>query len=193
MIEGYYQDLARSPEDWALRSVFADWCDDNGKPEVAEALRWMVKNHKRPHSSSTESFTWFNADTIGKGLGDPESDIPGAYYKLLQGGQESANHKSYPSLRAAEEAFHAAWTAAAPKGTMNAATRSTAKSKAKPASKTSGKSASKGKTAKMSDSKTKPKAASKAPTKAKGKGASKGAAKAKGQTKADSKSKGKKG
>src|SRR5947209_4312189 len=101
MLEPYYLDLARNPDDWALRSVFADWCEDNGQPGVAACLHWMVKHHKRPHSSSDQSFTWFNADEIGPDLGDPESDIPGAIYARLQGGQESAHHKSFPSLRQA--------------------------------------------------------------------------------------------
>jgi len=111
MLEPYYQDLARAPEDWALRSVFADWCEDNGQPDLAECLRWMVENHKRPHCGSDQSFTWFNADALKakENLGDPESDIPERVYQLLQGGREAARHKTYESLREAEEAFHAAW------------------------------------------------------------------------------------
>src|SRR5262249_16172742 len=83
MLETFYEDLNKKPEDWSLRGVVADWYEDNGQLEGATAQRWMVQNHKRPYHGSSGTFTWFNLDSIDPGLGDPESDIPGGIYQHL--------------------------------------------------------------------------------------------------------------
>jgi hypothetical protein len=71
----FLEDLGQDPANWAVRSVMADWCEDNGLPAWAACLRWMTRQHKRPYSGSSGMFTWFNADTIDPNLGDPESDL----------------------------------------------------------------------------------------------------------------------
>jgi uncharacterized protein (TIGR02996 family) len=112
MLEQFLSDLEQSPDDWTLRGVFADWCEDNQQVALAACLRWMAQHHKRPHRSSIGRATWFNADKITTGLGDPESDVPGMVFERLEGGHTVANYREYPSHRAAEQAFHAAWLAA---------------------------------------------------------------------------------
>jgi hypothetical protein len=109
MLETFYEDLNKNPEDWSLRAVVADWYEDNGQLEGAVAQRWMVENRKRPYHGSSGTFTWFNLDSIDPGLGDPESDIPGAIYQHLTG-QETANHKTYDKLLEAETDFARALT-----------------------------------------------------------------------------------
>src|SRR5262249_61345683 len=115
-LESFREGLVQTPEDWDLRRVVADWCEDNGHAGRADCLRWMSRLKKRPYRGSSGVASWFNADTIDTGLGDPESDIPGAIYVLLEGGTESANHKTFPTARAAEESFHTAFAAARSKG-----------------------------------------------------------------------------
>jgi hypothetical protein len=112
ILEQFLNDLGTTPEDWNLRGVVADWAEDNNRPELAECLRWMIRQRKRPYHGASATGTWFNAETVSEGLGDPESDIPAAVYRSLEGGKEVANHKSFPSLRAAEESFQAAWAKA---------------------------------------------------------------------------------
>jgi uncharacterized protein (TIGR02996 family) len=109
-------DLVRAPDDWKLRGVLADWFEDNNHVAEAECLRWMIKNQKRPYHGSSPQASWFNADTVGPGLGDPESDVPGPVYELLAGGKVTANHRTFDDLKAAEEAFLAAWVKARKKG-----------------------------------------------------------------------------
>jgi hypothetical protein len=110
-------DLCRAPDDWKLRGVLGDWFEDNNHSGEAACLRWMVEHKKRPyHSDSSPQVSWFNADTISSGLGDPESDVPGPVYEQLAGGKVTANHKTYDGLRAAEEAFLAAFLKAVKKG-----------------------------------------------------------------------------
>jgi uncharacterized protein (TIGR02996 family) len=101
--------LCSEPNDWKLRGVLGDWYEDNNCPDEAACLRWMVEQHKRPYHGASRNATWFNADKVRKGLGDPESDLPDALFRLLEGGKEIANHKRFPSARAAEEALLAAW------------------------------------------------------------------------------------
>jgi hypothetical protein len=116
VVDQLLDDLSRAPEDWKLRGVVADWYEDNDRSEEAAALRWMIKNKKRPYHGSASSATWFNLDTVSAGLGDPESDIPGAVFKHLEGGKAVANHMTFPSLREAEEAFLAGWVKARKQG-----------------------------------------------------------------------------
>lgn len=116
MIDAFLDDLSRTPDDWSLRGVFADWCEDNRQADTAACLRWMVAHHKRPYHGSSGRGTWFNADTIAPDLGDPESDIPGPLFDQLPGGKPVANHKAYPSFREAEVAFHQAWREARERG-----------------------------------------------------------------------------
>jgi hypothetical protein len=100
------------PAEWEALEALAKLYERVGGHEAASALRWMARNRKRPYRSSGFAYTWFNANMIDPGLGDPESDIPGKLYERLLSGEETANHKSYRTLRAAEEDFFQAWTAA---------------------------------------------------------------------------------
>jgi hypothetical protein len=109
ILDQLLKDLSGAPDDWSLRGVIADWAEDNNRPQLAECLRWMIRQHKRPYHGSSGGGTWFNEDTIAEGLGDPESDIPGEVFTRLEGGNEVANHKTFPTLRAAEESFQEAW------------------------------------------------------------------------------------
>jgi hypothetical protein len=118
MLDAFYDELADNPDDWAVRGLLADWCEDNNLAQWAECLRWMIRHRKRPHrSSGSLGFTWFNADKLPDMVTeDPESNIPGKVWDLLDHGQQAARHKAYPTLRAAEEDFYAAWEKARSRG-----------------------------------------------------------------------------
>ena len=116
ILDHFLEDLGSEPEDWKLRGLVADWAEDNNRPVLAECLRWMVQEKKRPYHGAAGDGTWFNAETVSPHLGDPESDIPAPVYVQLRGGQEVAHHTAFPTLRAAEEAFQAAWEKARAQG-----------------------------------------------------------------------------
>ena len=116
ILDQLLKDLSGSPDDWSLRGVIADWAEDNNRPQLAECLRWMIRQNKRPYHGSSGGGTWFNEDTIAEGLGDPESDIPAEVFTRLEGGNEVANHKTFATLRAAEESFQEAWVKARAEG-----------------------------------------------------------------------------
>ena len=112
MHERFLADLLETPDDRALRGVYADWCEDNELTELAECLRWMAAGGKRPMRGSTGAGTWFNGDAIAPDLGDEESDLPEGLYRRLEGGGEYVNHRTFGSLPEAERAVQAAWAKA---------------------------------------------------------------------------------
>lgn len=102
-----------------LYNIVADYFDDENRLPEAEAMRYMVLEKKRPYTIAMEEektkedkplkATWFNAGTIGTGLGDEESDLPSPLFNLLQGGKDVANHRTYNNVQEACEAFIAAY------------------------------------------------------------------------------------
>ncbi len=109
--EQLFADLYANPNDWRMRNVVFDWYEDNGCPDEAACLTWMLENRKRPYSSGTDSVaSWFNGGKIQSDLGDGESDLPEEVYNLLENYSSTrANHRTYASVQAAEEAFVIAW------------------------------------------------------------------------------------
>jgi hypothetical protein len=125
-------DMKVEHENWNLRSILADWYEDNKNFDAADAVRWAMLRQKRPYSSKevfedlylpkgepnpnpTSTGAWFNADTVGEGLGDSASDLPGAVYERLTG-SNIANHHYYPTVKEAEEDFVKAWILARNQG-----------------------------------------------------------------------------
>ncbi|TMJ00975.1 MAG: hypothetical protein E6G97_18760 [Alphaproteobacteria bacterium] len=112
VLHQFLKELAQSPENWGLRGIVADWYEDNQEVHRAECLRWMIQQRKRPYTRADKQATWFNADRISPGLGDPESDIPEAIFKQLEGGKPAANHITFGNFPEAEEAIQKAWAKA---------------------------------------------------------------------------------
>lgn len=95
--------------------IAADWYEDNGNTVASEGLRWRFNNNKRPYLTKSLAM-WFNEDAVqGLDLGDPESDLPQAVYRLLLGHTVS-NHKVYQSAEQAEQDFVEAWVKAVSEG-----------------------------------------------------------------------------
>jgi hypothetical protein len=108
-LDTLYEGLVRSPDDWQLRTVLADWYEEAGQQEVADCLRWMVAQHKRPYKATSGTYHWFNMETATTGA-DPESDIPGPVYHKMQGREGlERTFRDYDDLRSADEDFYAAW------------------------------------------------------------------------------------
>jgi uncharacterized protein (TIGR02996 family) len=115
-LEAMFLALAQSPDDWLLRAALADWFEEAGRQPVADCVRWMVRHRKRPYRSRDGHFHWFDAPRTPT-LIDPESDIPEEVYRYLTGVAETyVPYRTYESLRAAEEDFHAAWLRARSRG-----------------------------------------------------------------------------
>ena len=112
MHEPFLADLLQTPEDWTLRRVYADWCEDNDLLECAACLRWMASARKRPQRGSTGTGTWFDAQGVSAGLGDESSDLPRELFRRLKGGNKVGHHRTFASLPEAERAVQAAWVKA---------------------------------------------------------------------------------
>ena len=118
----FLDEMEAAPDDFTIRSIFADWCEDNGKEELAECLRWMVENGKRPRIMTRPIVEWVWYDEESYVDIDVESDLPSNIFKRLGGflGNEDSRtgvsgdpfgSKRYKTFRAAEEAFYKAWHA----------------------------------------------------------------------------------
>ena len=46
--DAFLEDVLARPEDPAVKLIFADWLDDNGRPDLAHAYRWMARRGYRP-------------------------------------------------------------------------------------------------------------------------------------------------
>ncbi len=111
-----YEGLIRSPDDWHLRSVLADWYEDAGQQDVADCLRWMAQHRKRPFPSTEGSYHWFDA-ARDRTVMDPESTIPEPLYRRLRGKErDNKGFRDYGDLRSADEDFYRAWREARRRG-----------------------------------------------------------------------------
>lgn len=109
VLDQLYKALSEAPDDWATRSILADWFEDAGQPHTAQSVRWMVDHHKRPYKSMRETFHWFNAERVTTDT-DPASDIPEAVYLHLRGKEGIRMvFRDYANLREADEDFQSAW------------------------------------------------------------------------------------
>jgi uncharacterized protein (TIGR02996 family) len=46
--DAFLEDVLARPEDPAVKLVFADWLEENGRPDLAHAYRWMARRGFRP-------------------------------------------------------------------------------------------------------------------------------------------------
>lgn len=66
--------LEASPECMTLRRALADWMEENGEPEAAEALRWSIEFNRCPSSRRhRDSVLWeWGSSKMGYSNGIPE-------------------------------------------------------------------------------------------------------------------------
>ena len=53
-LEDWYVQIEQNPIDWELRSVFADWLEDQGETTLALGQRWQVKHQRTPQHGSAK-------------------------------------------------------------------------------------------------------------------------------------------
>lgn len=73
-----------NPADGLPRLVLADWCDENGKPDLAYALRWSARRGRYPMVTPYRRYaTW---GTLLKGQHKPphQHQIPRLVFDLLR-------------------------------------------------------------------------------------------------------------
>ena len=114
--DALYESLVHAQNDWQARSVLADWYEEAGQQDAADAIRWLVRHRKRPFRGSNGTYHWFNEGRKTNDT-DPESDLPEPLYLALAGKEGvPQSFRDYDTLRAAHEDFHRAWRAARDNG-----------------------------------------------------------------------------
>lgn len=72
------------PEDWDLRLVLADLCEDMGRTDEAACLRWQVREKKRAHPFVDTWRVYNEAElTDYESTVDPPSDLPDSLFKQI--------------------------------------------------------------------------------------------------------------
>jgi hypothetical protein len=103
--------MAEAPDDFDLRRVAADWCEENGRDADAARLRWMATHRKRPRflRASTECQWYDKAAQVCKPPIDPQSDLPTGLYELLRAGEKRWSFRHYDRFSTAEADIAQAW------------------------------------------------------------------------------------
>lgn len=95
------------PPAWGL----ADWLEEQGDLASAEAARWMWLNRRTPfYAAYLKKYDWWDADRAAPCFSgkDDHSDIPGAVFAALSGGEPGGHtlqrpdrprYRSYTSFR----------------------------------------------------------------------------------------------
>lgn len=105
--------MKEDPGDGALRLVYADWLEENGRGGEAEGVRWALADGKVPHynrysvgrKASKVSWTWWLSDT-----GRDPAGLEYGLFRHLQGGRSMAGAWSdYPTRLGAELDLYAAY------------------------------------------------------------------------------------
>ena len=100
--------LAENPGDQTLRLAFADWLDDAGELTRAEAVRFLLREGKRPRPSlgPDSIHCWWSHDVWPTTSWDPE-DLPQALFECLPGfdPRETPQRIRYDSFQQAEAAL----------------------------------------------------------------------------------------
>lgn len=81
--------LEQEPPDWTTYLVLADLMEEQGDDAVANGLRWMAENHKRPYSKDlgfSDHGRWRWYDEYLDLDGHPPSDLPSEHFVRLDGG-----------------------------------------------------------------------------------------------------------
>ena len=108
---GFHEKLDQRPDDWDLRLIYADWLEQQERPEEAFTQRWMAKYKKAPwfHGESHPTpYGWVQGtDTMKPFV------LSLAIHVLLPGPYQHWPHYSkwYESLVQAESALQVALTA----------------------------------------------------------------------------------
>jgi uncharacterized protein (TIGR02996 family) len=115
----FWTDIAEHPDDDSLRLIFADWLTEQGRELESEALRWLVREGKRPYlcrSGASEDFCWdWKLNPLSREF--QRAALNESLFHSLDGGRfghpdMSRNYCEYPTRLAAEQALVQAWVAA---------------------------------------------------------------------------------
>lgn len=110
---GFLAAICAEPHVHTHKLVYADWLEDHGRGDEAEAWRWLGKQGKMPWYTSSTRFYWWRV----KGREDGD-DMPDAIFKHLTGwyyqskgtGFETKIHGTLAEAYLdAVQAFCAAW------------------------------------------------------------------------------------
>lgn len=106
-LDGLHLALNGNPDDFTLRLIMSDLYEEAGDELTAKAIRWQVKNKKRPLGGGWQ-WTWYDDSEASRV--DRNSNLPKNLYSELYGGRFRFPWTlDYPTRCQAEEALWRAW------------------------------------------------------------------------------------
>ena len=114
---GLLEAIRAEPEDDAPRLVYADWLEEQGRPDEAFCQRWMAKHGKHPGDrngpriQARYSWGWW-PEGLADDLNGPEhATLPLLVYLALPKARYYVGHLYYPGRKEAEAALRKALAA----------------------------------------------------------------------------------
>jgi uncharacterized protein (TIGR02996 family) len=113
-LQGLHAALDADPADQRLRLVLADWYEEHGAPQTAEALRWLAGQGKHParyweewvwHNPASAQQTWYHGRRQEARHPTAAEVLPQELWQALEcpTWRSPAFWKPYATRRAAEE------------------------------------------------------------------------------------------
>jgi uncharacterized protein (TIGR02996 family) len=94
--DAFLEDVLARPEDPVVKLVFADWLEENGRPDLAHAYRWMARRGYRPGQRlrplARKPWAWWHPRSID--LEDPPDRpaVGGVWPQCVEVQGANANH-----------------------------------------------------------------------------------------------------
>jgi uncharacterized protein (TIGR02996 family) len=117
MEQGFLADIGERPDDGTPRLVYADWLEEQGRPDEALCQRWMAKHHKHPGDRSGPriqarySWGWWPEGMADDPAAPQHATLPLLVYLALPKARFYVGHLYYPGRKEAEAALRKALTA----------------------------------------------------------------------------------
>lgn len=101
--ESMWAYVAMKPEDTVAMMALADLLESGGEDELASALRWAIRNGRRPYRTVTGDSAWTRCMLGGVLPANDPPGLPWAMFSVMVGTSHSSPPKAY--YRTWEAAF----------------------------------------------------------------------------------------
>jgi uncharacterized protein (TIGR02996 family) len=114
---GFQADIDEHPGDATPRLVYADWLEEQGRPDEAFCQRWMAKHGKHPGDrrgpriQARYSWGWWPEGMTDYPPSPRHAKLPLQVFLALPKASYFAGHRYYPGRKEAEAALRKALTA----------------------------------------------------------------------------------
>jgi uncharacterized protein (TIGR02996 family) len=119
--DAFWQQIEARPGEAMPRLLFADWCNENDRPVMAEVQRWLAATGRKPHFWKDNHWFWLSDRSTFEQPVEAIQTMPDELAKQIASNApgripSSNGYIVFGSQRQAEEALVSAWVAATSRG-----------------------------------------------------------------------------